>query len=1038
MPTVGRQGKSGKGQRTGPAKNPREQWIEAMRGRTGALTGCIRNGVDTGRPPSRNAATASSSQYLKSVMTGRTLSSYKEVPLTQKLPSGTPAYKPQEDMYDEIIDLKKTVVQQKTENDTLKSRVGRLEEANKAKSNALKAAVYNSKPDSTTMVNNQKQRILKLEQTIRERDNTISAMKDDMRATRLQELEMQADIYFQEMQRLQAAPQSSKERPPSKESSAKVKALNDTILRLTDANQRLQAENKGLRQDLDKAMDGDRKELLDKIKKLEQDRSAMGSQASLVSSKADDKKDNEDYKKERDKLKSTVHRLKEDRNFYRNQAQEKEKEVEDLNAEVARLREKLIKVKQERLAREREEREAKQQDSAARSIQKNWRGHRAREEGREMRKRLAAERDEEKQQEKERERKRREREEREREEQDMAAAKIQKNWRKHKTSAAELIQSSVRGHFTRQRQLGEEETETESDEASSSDMESATTRVQSSVRGHWARSEQLQDKERSPRRKSLDRDEAAMLIQSSVRGHWGRQGIMGHEVGSKSDMDTTTADDSSDEDDVVVSRPSSRPSSRPPSRPPSRPSSRGSLRSSASGDRLRDPPVPSRSSAGSRTSGSAADVRTASPSNDSDSDSDDVVMPTIRRPTPAPRRIMEVSMPADDPPEPSPIMTVTDMLQAVVTEDDYKRWRKENGIGEKKKKKKKMPRKGLDELKSERSSDSESNERTDGRMSWADIIELEEGDSQSDDSADQETTGSETRRAPSPDRAHLDRRKQTTGPITSTKSTEALTQAKSTEEVSPAKSTKAVTPAKSTEKETPAKSTEAVTPAKSVNGSSQSDTVSQCSRTKNDTTANADKLCERDTVKKIGESDTPSSSDRTTDDVVRKVHIPATAGKLNLRKQLKEETIEKLVSLTSAAENDNSARDESNPEAAKGVTAMEDCQSRKGTRKTGQHRLTADQHRHLQELRRRYPSIPPLTWQRLRAVLENHPAMLDMPHDDTLTFFSQQPPRVMSKAVDNLRKDCYQKMRNPWNFLQALTETAAREYINHSVYNSAV
>ncbi|XP_078692861.1 uncharacterized protein LOC144922711 isoform X2 [Branchiostoma floridae x Branchiostoma belcheri] len=657
MPTAGRQGKSGGGQRTGAAKNPREQWIAAMRGRTGALTGCIRNGVDTGRPPSRNAATASSSQYLKSVMTGRTSSTYKEVPLTQKLPSGTPAYKPQEDMYDEIIDLKKTVVQQKTENDTLKSRLGRLEEANKAKekqieqlldptkSNALKAAVYNSKPDGTTMVNNQKQRILKLEQTIRERDNTISAMKDDMRATRLQELEMQADIYFQEMQRLQAAPPSSKERPPSKESSAKVKALNDTILRLTDTNQRLQAENKGLRQDLDKAMEGDRKELLEKIKKLEQDR--MGSQVSLASSKGDDKKDNEDYKKERDKLKSTVHKLKEERNFYRNEAQEKEKEVKDLNAEVARLREKLIKMKQERLAREREEREAKQQDSAARSIQKNWRTHRAKEEGREMRKRLMAEREEEKHQERERERERREREEKEKQEQDMAAAKIQKNWRKHKTSrqkeeelnqAAQLIQSSARGHFARQRQLGEE---SETEEESSSDMETAATRVQSSVRGHWARSEQLQDKEKSPRRKSLDRDEAAMLIQSSVRGHWGRQNLMGEEVGSKSDMDTTTGDDSSDEDVVVVSRPSSRPSSRPPSRPPSRPSSRGSLRSTASGDR--DPPVPSRSSLGSQTSDSAADVRTASPSNASDSDSDsDVVMPTIRRPTPAPRRIMEV------------------------------------------------------------------------------------------------------------------------------------------------------------------------------------------------------------------------------------------------------------------------------------------------------------------------------------------------------------------------------------------------------------
>ncbi|CAH1276976.1 Hypp9444 [Branchiostoma lanceolatum] len=333
---------------------------------------------------------------------------------------------------------------------------------------------------------------------------------------------------------------------------------------------------------------------------------------------------------------------------------------------------------------------------------------------------------------------------------------------------------------------------------------------------------------------------------------------------------------------------------------------------------------------------------------------------------------------ADDPSELSPTMTVTDMLQAVVTEDDYKKWRKENGIGEKKKKKKKMPRKGLDELKSERSDDSE----TGGRMSWADIIELGERDSQSDDSADQEILVSETRRSTSPDRVNVDRRKQTASPAT-----------------------------------------EAVTVAKAV---------SKDSRTKKETTKTADTLSERDTARKASESEVPSSTctKHTPTDGVDKVHTPAIG-------RSQEEKIKKSESFTRGAEIGTSDAGDSNSEATQNVTTIEDCQ-RKGTRKSGQHRLRAEQHRTLQELRRRFSSIPPLTWQRLRAVLENHPVMLDMEHEHTLTFFSQQPPRVMSKAVDNLRKDCYQKMRNPWNFLQALTEAAAREYISQAVYSSAV
>ncbi|XP_016403163.1 IQ domain-containing protein E-like [Sinocyclocheilus rhinocerous] len=46
---------------------------------------------------------------------------------------GTPDYKEKEEMYDEIIDLKKTIRSQKTESDKMKAKLRRLEEENAKK-----------------------------------------------------------------------------------------------------------------------------------------------------------------------------------------------------------------------------------------------------------------------------------------------------------------------------------------------------------------------------------------------------------------------------------------------------------------------------------------------------------------------------------------------------------------------------------------------------------------------------------------------------------------------------------------------------------------------------------------------------------------------------------------------------------------------------------------------------------------------------------------------------------------------------------------
>lgn len=49
-------------------------------------------------------------------------------------------------------------------------------------------------------------------------------------------------------------------RTPSKENSAKIRALNETILRINKQNEELQMENKALREDLNREIEGkDRK-----------------------------------------------------------------------------------------------------------------------------------------------------------------------------------------------------------------------------------------------------------------------------------------------------------------------------------------------------------------------------------------------------------------------------------------------------------------------------------------------------------------------------------------------------------------------------------------------------------------------------------------------------------------------------------------------------------------------------------------------------------------------------------------------------------
>ncbi|CAJ1054025.1 IQ domain-containing protein E isoform X2 [Xyrichtys novacula] len=174
-------------------------------------------------------------------------------------------HREKEDMYDEIIHLKKSLHAQKSDNQQLKAKLRRLEEDNAKREKQIeelldptKGSEYtrsfvDKRKEGSVVVNGLKQRILKLEQQCREKENALSKLQSDLRTTSLEELKITAETYFEEIKRLRillkAAEKSS--RAESKCSQRQQRALNSTVHRLSEDLQQLQQENSALREELD-------------------------------------------------------------------------------------------------------------------------------------------------------------------------------------------------------------------------------------------------------------------------------------------------------------------------------------------------------------------------------------------------------------------------------------------------------------------------------------------------------------------------------------------------------------------------------------------------------------------------------------------------------------------------------------------------------------------------------------------------------------------------------------------------------------------
>ncbi|XP_020830880.1 IQ domain-containing protein E isoform X3 [Phascolarctos cinereus] len=184
---------------------------------------------------------------------------------------GAPVYREKEDMYDEIIELKKSLHSQKGDVDFMKTKLRRLEEENSRKDRQIEhlldpnrgcefaRSMVDKRPGTGWVINGLKQRIIKLEQQCKEKDNTITKLQTDIKMTNLEEMRIAMETYYEEIHRLQVllanTETTGKKSPTDKKSTQKKqKKLSATVLHLSRNVQELQEENQSLKEDLDRVL----------------------------------------------------------------------------------------------------------------------------------------------------------------------------------------------------------------------------------------------------------------------------------------------------------------------------------------------------------------------------------------------------------------------------------------------------------------------------------------------------------------------------------------------------------------------------------------------------------------------------------------------------------------------------------------------------------------------------------------------------------------------------------------------------------------
>jgi len=437
-----------------------------------------------------------------------------------------------------------------------------------------------------------------VERTVKDKETELSQLKKTLKMTNIEELQIQSETYYQEVQRLQLVilemQQAQVHDHFGKTSSAsrehKGKPSTTTLKRLADENDHLKAENRGLKKDLLSAIetsaggskvplkadyaDMSRGQLLAKIHELEEKILKPGEERRKGSLYEEDKEEGEKSRRsssacsvakltegrvqlkgstsqklaqlqerevelleEREKQREVIERLKEDRAHYRLVA-------DDLRMQLQFTQEELDTLRGEKGSVENKRRSSTASSTGSRKLSVKEVIRPPVDDDEDGMERMLKEFQQKRAAKTlQREwrgyqgRKQRFMEEKEREEenrQNEAAATLQKNWRRHRERAKEI---EVK------------------------EKEEAITEIQAALRGQAVRSKYIEklDKELE----LTDRDDAVVAIQSAMRAHLSRKKHVeepGYELTSR-DFRTRGSSSSAvpgsepNDDEGLVSRP---------------------------------------------------------------------------------------------------------------------------------------------------------------------------------------------------------------------------------------------------------------------------------------------------------------------------------------------------------------------------------------------------------------------------------------------------------------------------------------------------
>ncbi|KAI4532038.1 hypothetical protein MG293_018552 [Ovis ammon polii] len=304
---------------------------------------------------------------------------------------GNPIYREKEDMYDEIIELKKSLNVQKSDVDLMRTKLRRLEEENSRKDRQIEQLLDASRgpdfvrtlaekrPDTGWVISGLKQRVLRLEQQCKEKDSAISKLQTDVKTTNLEEMRVAMETYYEEIHRLHsllASSETTGRRPPveKKIGLKRQKKMSSALLSLSRSVQELTEENQSLKEDLDRMLsnsptaskikgyaDWSKPRLVRRITELEKKLSSMespkpqASEAARPASPTPSAPSPASHLQESERLRGAVRSLKDERSALHAQLQERDLEVKQLLQTKAELEKELENVKEgERQRRERE------------------------------------------------------------------------------------------------------------------------------------------------------------------------------------------------------------------------------------------------------------------------------------------------------------------------------------------------------------------------------------------------------------------------------------------------------------------------------------------------------------------------------------------------------------------------------------------------------------------------------------------------------------------------------------------------------------